>query len=210
MGSGSCQARCSAKTQRRQTRATKVPSALREARARLPSHGLQCVTVTLRTHPLPPRWTVARWRRCWDSSRLPWERAGALPVKTQTPQSCCKINTTYKARGPAAPSRPTANRERGLEGMSDLACRWGKRPLVPGLRGSVHTSENHSSGLGGGGGGHAERGGLWGQEDWVQVQALAPASHPTVKRAPYISRGYHWGQMGEHGQVRSLAHAQYP
>ena len=151
MGTGSCQARCSAKTQRRQTRATKVPSALREARARLPSHGLQCATVTLRTHPLPPRWTVARWRRCWDASRLPWERAGALPVKTQTPQSRCKINTTYKARCPAAPSRPTANRERGPEGMSDLACLWGKRPLVPGLSGSVHTSENHSPGLGGGG-----------------------------------------------------------
>lgn len=97
LGTGSGQACCSVKTQRRQTQITKVSSALREDCAGLASHGIQGVTMTL-----PSSWTVALSQHCWDASRLPWEHAGALPVKTQTPQSCCKINHSGRAKWPAA------------------------------------------------------------------------------------------------------------
>ena len=87
----------------------KVPSTFRKACARLPSHGIQCVTVTL-----PSSWTVALSQHCWDASRLPWERAGALLVETQTPRwRCCKINNTDRAKWPAALSgRPWRTRRR--------------------------------------------------------------------------------------------------
>lgn len=179
LGERSCQACCSVKTRRRQTRITKIPSALGEARARFPSHGIQCVTVTL-----PSSWTVAL-AHCWDASRLPWEHAGALPVKTKTPQSCCKTNSRDRAKGPAALFRqPTANRERGLEGTWAWPAAGEKCPFVPEEALLAPWSINHfRAARRDGVRGCAERRAL-GSRRLVSHPAPAPTNHPAVKRAP--------------------------
>lgn len=187
-GPGSRRAGRPVNARRRRARITEAPRAAREAGAGLRPHGAPRVAVTLAPAPSP----------CWR--RLPRSAAGTRPG--------CRGNGRGRYRskprplGAAAKSatrtRPSAPHRLGGPQPAGTGVRtggWalpvaGEPPRSPGLSGSAHAPDTRARAAlpcGPEAGARARGAGLWDQQDWVQVQALAPTSHPTAKRAPYPS-----------------------